>query len=347
MAEYLFVYGTLLKGEPGNTLINNCILEDYLSIPGTLYNTGLGFPAASLIFNKDSRIFGELYRLPNENKLLLKELDDYENTSEGLFNRDSIKIKNNDCFIYSLKDPGFFNEERSILSGSWLEFSHNIKEDPVSFAVNFEQKQVFHYRYLTSDKTIVLPGNSGIIVSAPHATNHIRLNKYKVHERYTGALSALMHSLTGATSIYSNSVSISDSNYYDNSAYKTLLEKTTGKYRYNFLLDIHGTGEEREFDLYPGIGINKKFLLGRTKILDDLYRTADKYKISLGGLDRFPASKQQTVTKFCATQLGIPSMQIEINKRYRKPESGPEKFLDMILFLRDFLELVKKRNEQI
>ena len=58
-----------------------------------------------------------------------------------------------------------------------------------------------------------------------------------------------------------------------------------------------------------------------------------------------PAFKQQTVTKYSATQLNIPSMQIEINKKYRKPDNSPEKFLDLVLFIREFLEKIKKRNE--
>lgn len=345
MAEYLFVYGTLLKGEPPNTLIKNCILEEYLAIPGTLYDTGLGFPAADLSNQSGTGIFGELYRLPKEYISLMRELDEYENTSDGLFKRYSLKLKNNHFFMYGLKDPGHFNKNQRIPSGSWLGFSRNIKEDAVSFALNFERRQLFHYRYLTAENTLVLPGNSGIIVSAPHATNHIRLNKYKIHERYTGALSALMHCLMGTTSIYSNSVLISDPNYYDNCPYKTILEDISSNYKYNFLLDIHGTGEEREFDIYPGIGKDKEFLLGQTNILDDFYNTAEKYGISSGSLDKFPASKQQTVTKYAATQLGIPSMQIEINKRYRLPDKDPESFLLLIEFLRDFLELIKKRNE--
>ena len=182
-------------------------------------------------------------------------------------------------------------------------------------------------------------------MSAPHATNHVRDNRIKIYERYTAAISALMHSIAGVSAIYTNTVSISDPNYYDDSSYKKRLKEFTSINKNCFLLDIHGTGEERGCDIYPGIGRNKEFLLGHTEILDDLCSISDKYGISIGSLDKFPATKQQTVTKYCATQLNIPSMQIEINKNYRKPKESPEKFLNLVLFLSEFMEKIKKRNE--
>ena len=182
-------------------------------------------------------------------------------------------------------------------------------------------------------------------MTAPHATNHIRMKKFKVFERYTGALSVLLHSLTGSASLYTNSVSISDPNYYDDCDFKEKLGVICKENRRYFLLDIHGTGEEREYDIYPGVGKDKEFLLGHNEYLEDLFITARKYSISCGSLDKFPASKQQTVTKYAATRLGVPSMQLEINRKYRLPENNPEKFLLLVEFLREFLGKIKKRNE--
>ena len=345
MAEHLFVYGTLLKGGSANYLLKNCILTEYTSISGTLFDTGYGFPAASTKTDADSVICGELYRLPADNTALLETLDSYEDTSNGIFKRIRISINGSDSFVYVLKEPGFFDNNRVIDTGSWLTYSREIKEDPLSFILNFEKSHKFYYRHLSEEKTLILRGDNGIILSAPHATNHIRLKKYKIFERYTAALSVLMHSLTCSTSIYSNSVSISDPNYYDNCDFKKSLGQMCNDTSHNFLLDIHGTGEERKFDIYPGIGKEKEFLLGHTEYLDDLYNVAAKYGVSCGSLDKFPASRQQTVTKYSAVRLGIPSMQIEINKTYRLPDKNPGKFLVLVEFLREFVEKIKKRNE--
>jgi len=345
MTEYLYIYGTLLKAEPNNSLLKDCILEQYLSIPGTLYNTGSGYPAAYLVKGTSYSIYGELYKLPKNKELLLKNLDYYEGTKENIFKRNIINIDGKDCYIYSIEDPGLLEKKDIISSGSWLQFNKNTRKYPISFAINFEKSHKYSYRRISKDSTIILPGINGIIVSAPHATNHIRLNKYKVYERYTAAVSALIHSLAGVSSFYTNTVSIADPNYYDNCSYKNQLKEFAGRNKNYFLLDIHGTGEERECDIYPGIGNNKEFLLGHTEILDDFYRISDKHGLSIGSLHKFPAVKQQTVTKYCATQLNIPSMQIEINKKYRKPDKSPEKFLDMVYFIVEFIEEIKKRNE--
>ena len=113
----------------------------------------------------------------------------------------------------------------------------------------------------------------------------------------------------------------------------------------DFVLDIHGTGEEKENDIYPGVGTEREFLLGNELILELLYKSAEKYGLRCGDLGKFPAAKQQTVTKYCALSLGIPSMQLEINKCFREPEKHPEKFIKLLKFLENFLSEIKKRNE--
>ena len=261
MADYLFVYGTLLKGEHANHLLRDCILTAYTHTSGKLYDTGCGFPAMNREANPPSHVYGELYRLPRDNGRLISKLDLYEDTESGIFDRAKVNINGIDSFIYQLKDPEIFDSRMEIESGSWLRYNGEIKEDPLTFALNFEQSHKFYYRHLTHDSNIFLPGSSGTVVSAPHSTNHVRFGRIKIFERYTAALSALMHSLTGACSLYTNSVSISDPNYYDNCGFKETLTEITKNKRYGFLLDIHGTEENREHDIYPGIGKNKEFLL--------------------------------------------------------------------------------------
>ena len=342
MADFLFVYGTLLKGEHANHLLRDCILTGYTHTSGILYDTGFGFPALDYQTNSSSPVYGELYRLPRDNGKLIRELDLYEDTENGIFERAKVNIEGKESFIYQLKDPGIFNTRIEIESGSWLCYNSEIKEDPLSFALKFEQSHKFYYRRLSQDSNIFLPGSSGTVVSAPHSTNHVRFGRLKIFERYTAALSALLHSITGACSLYTNSVSISDPNYYDNCGFKETLSEIAKNKRYEFLLDIHGTEEKRDHDIYPGIGKNNEFLLGQTFILDKLYETAAEFGISCGSTERFPASKQQTVTKYGATRLNIPSMQLEINRKFRQPEKYPERFLSLVGFLREFLGKIKK-----
>ena len=345
MTEYLFVYGTLLKGESQNSRLNGCILEEYLSIPGELYDTGYGFPAAYLNGDQESVIFGELYRLPRESASFIELLDSYEDIPNGIFERNTIKVNTESCYIYSLKDPRIPGNFFKIKPGSWLRYCSYIKNDPVTFALNFENAHKRYYRYITESSIITVPGTGGILVSAPHATNHIRLKKYKIFERYTAAVAVLMHSVLDTSSVYTNSVSMTDPNYYDESEFKRSLAEIAGVKKLDFVLDIHGTGEEREEDIYPGVGDSGEFLLGKDQIIDFLYKSADEYGLKCGSLGKFPAAKQQTVTKYCALNLGVPSMQLEINRKYRMPEKHPENFITLINFLKNFLSKIKTRNE--
>jgi len=345
MHDYLFVYGTLLKGESNNSLLKNCVLEEYGYVPGVLYDTMKGYPAAYYDSSLKSRIYGEFYRLPKKHDQLLDVLNDYEGVTDNIYNRNEIFLNSRRTFIYTIPEPNSAKKLKKINSGSWLRYSPNIKYDPLTFALNFEDIHKNYYRNSDIKSIIGIPGNSEILVSAPHATNHVRLSKLKRYEVYTAALSVLLHSSLDTTSVYSNSVTDPDPNYYDKSEYKDVLKDLSHNAKLTFVLDLHGTSETRKEDIYPGVGVNREFLLGNEHILDKLYKSARRYSIKCGSLDKFTASKQNTVTKFCSQTLGIPSMQMEINKNYRQPQKYPDKFLILFRFLLDFLSGIKKGNE--
>ena len=345
MTNYLFVYGTLLKGESNNSRLKNSILVEYGSVPGKLYDTTKGYPVAYYNSKLKSRIYGEIYQLPENHKALMTSLDDYEVISNNIYVRNEIVLKNKRTFIYTARDSYSVKNLKEIHSGSWLKYSPAIKKNPLTFAKNFEYAHKNYYRNSKIKSTICIPGNSKILVSAPHATNHVRLSKLKRFEIYTATISVLLHSYLDITAIYSNSVTDPDPNYYDESKYKKILKDCSCKEDLNFILDLHGTDEKREADIYPGVGKNKEFLIGNEYILDEFYNSAEKYSIKCGSLNKFTASKQNTVTKFCANRLTIPSMQLEINKTYRQPEKYPDRFEALIKFLISFLSQIKKRNE--
>ena len=345
MAEYLFVYGTLLKGESKNTLINGCALDRYCSVPGKLFDTGAGYPVAFYDSNMGTQIFGELYRLPEKGAVLLEMLDSYEDIPRNIYVRKIINLGDKKVFIYTAEDFNDLKNMRIIDTGSWLKHMANIKNDPVCFALNFEKAHRSYYRNSLSENIITLPGSSGIMISSPHATNHVRENKLKRFEVYTAALGTLMHLYADTNVVYTNSVSAIDPNYYDDCSYKINLKNISDREDLKFVLDLHGTGEDKEHDIYPGVGRNMEFLLGKDYILEDLHCSANEYGLTCGGIDIFPASKQKTVTRYCATNLGIPSMQLEINRKLRFPEKYPENFVGLFKFLVRFLGRIKKRNE--
>ena len=246
----------------------------------------------------------------------------------------------------SLTRPGRLIEDcvkpvNQIETGSWRRHSSLSFHDPLGFAINFEDTQKYLYREsLTSDSegSIYIAGDVPLLVTAPHACVHKRMGKLKRQEFYTGALSTMLHSLTGCHALYTNRLMEVDPNYYDNSRFKNKLSEIVSHHGFKCLIDLHGTGPEKEYDIYPGVGVDKEFLLGHGNYLDELVRAAALNEISLGGPDVFPAAKQMTVTKYAARKLGIPAIQLEINRQLRDPEKRPDDFMKLVKFLRGFIE---------
>ena len=103
-------------------------------------------------------------------------------------------------------------------------------------------------------------------------------------------------------------------------------------------MDIHGTGNERLGDLFPGVGVEREFLLSVPDVLDKFYLAAGEHGIAAGGADVFPAARQMTVAKFAANRFSVPAIQVEISDRLRMPWRREEEFRRLIGFLLGFVE---------
>ncbi len=341
LCKTLFVYGTLLKGEKRCHYMSDCRLIGVLEVPGSLYDMGSRYPAATFDPGSDDTISGELYHMPDpEGKL--QELDLVEHVDSGLFERVLLSHDGIQFFSYragaSLKAKTTF--ENKIEDGSWRRYSSLAKTDPTAFAVNFENLQEKAYKEQfsnSSDQQIYISGNVPVLITAPHATAHVRMGKLKRQEFFTGALSSLLHNTMGCHVLYTNSLSQIDPNYYDDSPFKEKLLEISGRADFKFLVDLHGTGPGRSAEVFPGTGEAREFLLGKEHYFDALLSSSVSLGVSIGGEDVFPAARQMTVTKYAARNLGVPSMQLEIVRELRSPVSSPEGFEKLVQFMQDFI----------
>ncbi|MCI0481859.1 MAG: gamma-glutamylcyclotransferase, partial [Candidatus Dadabacteria bacterium] len=339
--DKIFVYGTLQRGEERSCYMRGCRLSEILEVPGRLYDTGRGYPAAIFDDKSDSNVYGELY-IMEEPSSRLEELDRVEGTETGLFIRSRIKYPHSEFYCYEagplLKETA--TGENRILSGSWRTYSSLAFTDPVDFALRFETHLKDSYKEHPgedSDGIHYIRGHIPVLVTAPHATAHVRMGKLKRQEFYTGALAVLLHSVTGCHALYAGRLSSLDPNYTDESPFKAKLSEIAGRSGFEFLIDIHGTGSERPGDVFPGVGMNSEFLNGRPGSLGELGQAAQSNGISLGSVYVFPAARQKTVTRYSATRLGVPSMQLEINRNLRRPETAPSDFVKLVNFLKEFI----------
>jgi gamma-glutamylcyclotransferase (GGCT)/AIG2-like uncharacterized protein YtfP len=76
--HYVFVYGTLRKGESNANFLNHAeCVEECCTIVGQLYDTGYGYPA---LFKEKGAlpVKGELYKVTSEQLKRLDRLEGYE-----------------------------------------------------------------------------------------------------------------------------------------------------------------------------------------------------------------------------------------------------------------------------
>jgi len=340
--QKLFVYGTLRKGGVRSTHLERCRMLRMMKVLGTLYSTPFGYPAAMFDETSSFAIHGELYELPPDSEVFIRSVDRLEGVDEKLFSRSV--IRHGEEFFYAYEPTPELRRQIGdadiIKSGNWF-FSPDLREaDPFSFAVSFENIQKQYYRMRPdgrSEENIFLEGTAPVLVTAPHSTAHTRMGKLKRHEFYTAALGAAAHMVLGCHFLYANREQETDPNYYDDCDFKTTLGKILSKTEINLVVDIHGTGNERPEDLFPGVGTEGEFLLLAPRVLDMFYLAAEEHGIAAGGVDIFPAARQMTVAKFVANRFSVPAIQIEISDRLRMPWRREKEFRSLIGFFLEFI----------
>ena len=343
--EKLFVYGTLRKGGTRSGHLERCRLLRMMKVPGTLYRTPFGYPAAVFDETSSLTVQGELYDLPPDSEVFIRSVDRLEGVDEKLFSRSVIRCEQESFYSY---EPGpdlrrWVSDADIIKSGNWFSGPALCGEDPFSFAVAFENIQKQYYRMKPdgrSEENIFLEGTVPVLVTCPHSTAHTRMGKLKRHEFYTATLGAVLHLILGCHCLYANREQETDPNYYDDCGFKITLGKILSEAKIDLVVDIHGTGNERPEDLFPGVGTGKEFLLSAPDVLDKFYLTAEEHGIAAGGAGIFPAARQMTVAKFVANRFSVPAIQIEISDRLRMPWRREKEFRRLIGFLLGFVEKV-------
>lgn len=168
-------------------------------------------------------------------------------------------------------------------------------------------------------------GKLPVLVSAPHAVRHYRQKKIKMSDQFTGSIVYLLNQLTGCHAIAATKLYGGDPNFDDPCIYKERIAEICHKEKVKFVLDIHGAAREREFDVDFGTN-GGKTLLGKTRMLELIQRNFQGFGLSRLSHDRFAASGPNTIANYIARELGIPAVQLEINKHYRVPAQNPQGF---------------------
>ncbi|MBM7662123.1 gamma-glutamylcyclotransferase (GGCT)/AIG2-like uncharacterized protein YtfP [Bacillus mesophilus] len=153
--HYVFVYGTLRKGESNHHLLEKAeLVAEQCWTYAEMFDTKYGYPAISQ--SNNSFIYGELYAVTDEE---LKHLDVLEGYEEGdvdnLYNRITQIIHTDtrslDAFVYIANNSGLL--QTPIASGDWKLYRTLSQDDQILYFAygscmddhRFNEHRVQHY----------------------------------------------------------------------------------------------------------------------------------------------------------------------------------------------------------
>ena len=110
MSIRVFVYGTLQPGQPRWPVLAPFTLGSdvscYVSVPGRLFDTGYGWPAAVFDQAISDQIPGVVVSVrPESTTDALAALDDVEGVATRLFQRVVVHIEDQPCWAYHWSHP--------------------------------------------------------------------------------------------------------------------------------------------------------------------------------------------------------------------------------------------------
>lgn len=117
----LFVYGTLKRGGKYHSYLDEAsLVAEQATVKGTLYDTGLGYPA--MVLSGIDEIQGEVYEIPDVLWPALDYLEDCGREAEAdLFAKQKIQVQTQEeklkTVVYLAKDDSLLKEK--IKEGCW------------------------------------------------------------------------------------------------------------------------------------------------------------------------------------------------------------------------------------
>ncbi|MFC0562198.1 hypothetical protein [Halalkalibacter alkalisediminis] len=217
------------------------------------------------------------------------------------------------------------------------------EEEIYSFSRFFEEQ--FAFNDYTGQTGAQIPfdvkcGFVPVLLSAPHATKLFRNNRIKEQDDYTGTIGLLLQRYTNCHLIYTTRCTSEDPNFVIGGEYKEQIRKLAKLFDIRYVIDLHGASEEREFDVDLG---TQHGLTINHNVVDQLTETFKKYNImSVCENSAFPAKHPGTVTAYCYHDLGLQSLQMEINKKIRNPNENLELFISMVQALHEFILTIQE-----
>jgi hypothetical protein len=179
-----------------------------------------------------------------------------------------------------------------------------------------------------------------VLLSAPHAVRYYRQKKVKASDQFTGAIVYLLNRLTGCHAIAATKLYGGDPEIDDPCIYKAKISEICSRNKVKMVIDLHGAARDQNFDVNLNTN-NRNTLLGKVKIQEILVRNFQAYGLGRVSQNQSSDTGPHSVITYVAHDLGIPSVQLEINKHYRVPGKNSQGFHRLLGALTDSIQEFK------
>lgn len=186
---------------------------------------------------------------------------------------------------------------------------------------------------------VVVEGSGNFMVSAPHGVQQLRLGKRKFAEPGSLALALEVGKRTNAHLIAKTKNCNDDANFDRISPYKETLKKYIKENNIKYLIDFHGMKKSRPIDI--NLGVFMGFNIRPNEPLFDFLSDEFKSKGFVVENDNPFWAKSPTVAGSIAQELGIWTLQLEVNYKYTSEEKFQSRLVDIVDCLIKTIEKAK------
>jgi hypothetical protein len=175
----------------------------------------------------------------------------------------------------------------------------------------------------------------GILWSAPHSADQMRMGRLRPREPYTASLARLLgDGVDGSLAVWGPAEG--DPNWDDCHPFKdTLADLASG---YDLVVDLHGMSDDHGVDLCAALGqrpTQEAVVLARRASV-----AASAHGLKLSVNHPFNARRPSTITCFLETR-GTAAFQLYIARRLRRPAEDAAGALQLLTFLEDYSTAVR------
>ncbi|MBI2996553.1 MAG: hypothetical protein HYY52_07630 [Candidatus Melainabacteria bacterium] len=185
-------------------------------------------------------------------------------------------------------------------------------------------------------------GSIPILVLAPHATHFFKEGNLYSSESYTGSLAVLLHKLTGCHALINSYCMVVDPVYYLSSPYVNFLSQLIKKVNMKLVLILHGIEDWNNPNEVILTSWNKSSLISKTEYLNllaSMLKVKDFKEIGFD-IPEITLNNTKTISHLLFEDLSVPTIRIEIHKRFRLPKLHPALYSSLHTALAQFLMLV-------